>query len=174
MRRRAAASATRTLHRVVRRVQRDFGTRTVTIIGARWVTATSQPRRSFPHGAEPTQDAKMDLVAWARFPSGPGDRGLDLVAEILDPVLVPLGFAPGQIGVAGDHAQVIFCRGDADGADDGCTDLVVEVEATPDWQIVDVRYWGFPSERWHLGFDRGVSLASQLRALAKSLPAELA
>jgi hypothetical protein len=33
-------------------------------------------------------------------------------------------------------------------------DLVVEIEAPPDWQITDVRYWGFPSDRWHLVFDR--------------------
>jgi len=50
---------------------------------------------------------------------------------------------------------VIFCRVAIDSADDGCVDLVVDLEATPDWQITDVRYWGFPSDRWHLDFDRG-------------------
>jgi len=67
----------------------------------------------------------------------------------------PLGFAPGQVGVVGERGQVIFCRVAIDSADDGCVDLVVDLEATPDWQITDVRYWGFPSDRWHLDFDRG-------------------
>lgn len=67
----------------------------------------------------------------------------DLVTEILNPVLLPLGFAPGQVGVVGEHGEVIFCRGEIDSVDGGCVDLVVEVEATPDWQITDVRYWGF-------------------------------
>ena len=30
---------------------------------------------------------------------------------------------------------MIFCQGEIDSADDGCVDLVVDVEATPDWQI---------------------------------------
>jgi hypothetical protein len=68
---------------------------------------------------------------------------------------------------------VIFCRGEIHNPDGGCVDLVVEVEATPDWQINDVRYWGFPSERWHLDFDRGVRLADQLAGLAQSLPSDL-
>jgi hypothetical protein len=88
--------------------------------------------------------------------------------------LVPLGFAPGQVGVAGERGQVIFCRGEIDSADDGCVDLVVEVEATPDWQVTDVRYWEFPSDRWHLDFDRGARLADQLTGLAQILPGELA
>ena len=102
-----------------------------------------------------------------------GHDGPDLVTETLDPVLVPLGFAPGQVGVAGERGQVIFCRGEIDSADGGCVDLVVEVEATPDWQITDVRYWGFPSDRWHLDFDRGVRLADQLAGLSQILPSEL-
>jgi hypothetical protein len=96
-----------------------------------------------------------------------------LVAEILDPVLAPLGFAAGQIGVGGERGQVIFCRGGIGSADDGCVDLVVEVEAKPDWQITDVRYWGFPSDRWHLDFDRDARLADQLTGLAQVLPREL-
>ncbi|MGH2455477.1 MAG: hypothetical protein ACRDHD_04390 [Candidatus Limnocylindria bacterium] len=96
-----------------------------------------------------------------------------LVAEILDPVLVPLGFAPGQVGGVGERGQVIFCRGEVDSADDGCVDLVADLEATPEWQITDVRYWGFPSDRWHLDFDRGARLADQLAGLAQTLPSEL-
>jgi hypothetical protein len=102
-----------------------------------------------------------------------GHGGPDLVTEILDPVLVPLGFAPGQVGDVGEPRQVIFCRGEIDSPDGGCVDLVVDVEATPDWQITDVRYWGFPSDRWHLDFDRGAHLADQLAGLAQILPSEL-
>jgi hypothetical protein len=96
------------------------------------------------------------------------------VAEILDPVLLPLGFAPGQIGEAGQRAQVIFCRGEMDSPDGGCVDLVVDVAAMPSWQITDVRYWGFSNDRWHLDFARDVGLADQLTGLARTLPIELA
>ncbi len=102
-------------------------------------------------------------------PAGPG-----LVAQILDPVLVALGFAPGQVGAGRERGQVVFCRGEVDSADGGCVDLVVDVEATPDWQITDVRYWGFPSDRWQLEFDRGARLPDQLADLARTLPTELA
>ena len=111
-------------------------------------------------------------MPWSRTPSRSGHGGPDLVPEILDPVLVPLGFAPGQVGVVGERGQVIFCRGEIDSPDDGCVDLVIEVEATPDWQITDVRYWGYPSDRWHLDFDRGAHLADQLAAIAQILPSE--
>jgi hypothetical protein len=30
---------------------------------------------------------------------------------------------------------------------------VVDLEAMPEWRITDVRYWGYPSDRWHLAFD---------------------
>ena len=126
-------------------------------------------------------------MPWSHFPSRSGHTGPGLgsehggpdpiveilVAEILDPVLAPLGFAPGQVGGVGERGQVIFCRGEIDSADGGCVDLVVEVEATPDWQITDVRYWGFPSDRWHLDFDRGARLADQLAGLAQVLRTEL-
>jgi hypothetical protein len=95
------------------------------------------------------------------------------VTEILDPVLVPLGFAPGQMGVAENAGQVIFCRGTIGSADGGCVDLVLDLEATPAWRITDVRYWGFPSDRWHLDFARGAALADQLTGLARRLPGEL-
>jgi hypothetical protein len=100
--------------------------------------------------------------------------GPDLVAQLLDPVLVPLGFAPGQVGVDGSSGQVIFCRGEAGSTDGGCVDLVVDVEARPEWRITDVRYWGFPSDRWHLAFDREAALADQAAGLARSLPQQLA
>lgn len=112
-------------------------------------------------------------MAVSRTPSGPTGGGPDLVTELLDPVLVPLGFAPGQIGSDGRRGQVIFCRGEVGSPDGGCVDLVVEVEAAPDWQITDVRYWGFPSDRWHLDLDRGARLPDQLAGLARILPTEL-
>lgn len=120
----------------------------------------------------------MVRMLWAPHPgevpsSRPSSRELELVTEILDPVLVPLGFAPGQIGAGGGRGQVIFCRGDALSEDGGCVDLVIDVEATPDWRVTDVRYWGFPSDRWHLDLDRGAALADQLAALAQTLPGQL-
>jgi hypothetical protein len=123
-------------------------------------------------------------MPWSRIParSGharpglvPGRGGPELgteilVTDILDPVLVPLGFAPGQVGGVGDRGQVIFCRGEIDSPDGGCVDLVVDLEARPRWQVTDVRYWGLPSDRWHLLFDRRASLADQLAGLAQTLP----
>jgi hypothetical protein len=64
---------------------------------------------------------------------------------------------------------VIFCS-----ADDGSVDLVVDLEATPDWRITDVRYRGFPSDRWHLDFDEHADPANQLRHPAQTLPIDLA
>jgi hypothetical protein len=87
--------------------------------------------------------------------------------------LVPLGFAPGQVGVDEERGQVIFCRGEIDSTDRGCVDLVVDLQVTPEWQITDVRYWGYPNDRWHLDFDRGASLADQLADLAQTLLNEL-
>ena len=102
-----------------------------------------------------------------------GQSGLALVTKALDPVLVPLGFAPGQVGVEGQLGQVTFCRGERDSPDGGCVDLVVVVEAMPEWHITDVRYWGFPRKRWHLDFDRATTLVDQLTGLARTLPSEL-
>lgn len=68
---------------------------------------------------------------------------------------------------------MIFCRGFVDSTDGGCVDLVVDLEAMPDWRITDVRYWGYPSDRWHLAFDRDSDLPAQLSGLARALPDEL-
>lgn len=95
-------------------------------------------------------------------------------AEILDPVLAPLGFAPAQGGAGVDSGQVIFCRGVVDSADGGCVDLVIDVEEAPQWHIVAVRYWGFPADRWQLDFPRQGSLVDQLMLLAETLPLQLA
>ena len=68
---------------------------------------------------------------------------------------------------------MIFCRGFVDSSDGGCVDLVVDLMAMPDWRITDVRYWGYPSDRWHLAFDADSDLPAQLYRLAATLPEEL-
>jgi hypothetical protein len=107
-------------------------------------------------------------------PDPPPDPALEVVAAVLDPVLTPLGFAPGQAGASDGHGQVIFCRGSVGSADGGCVDLVVDLGTSPDWRITDVRYWGHPVERWHLPFERDDDLAAQLAQLARTLPEALA
>ena len=84
-----------------------------------------------------------------------------------------LASPPGQSGAADGHGQVIFCRGDIESADDGCVDLVLDLDDSSGWHVVDVRYWGFPSDRWHLKFDRHADLPEQLSRLAQNLPDQL-
>jgi hypothetical protein len=115
----------------------------------------------------------MRTVPFASYPVPPLDPALDRVAAVLDPILTPLGFAAGQKGASDEHGQVIFCRGFVDSTDRGCVDLVVDLEAMPDWRITDVRYWGYPSDRWHLAFDPDSDLPAQLSGLARTLPDEL-
>lgn len=112
-------------------------------------------------------------MPWTAHPRGDGDPELASVAEILDPVLTPLGFTPGQARAVGGRGQVVFCHGTLVGPDGGCVDLVVDLEAAPEWRIVDVRYWGFPSERWHLDVDSHGELRHQLARLATTLPSHL-
>lgn len=112
-------------------------------------------------------------MPFASYPVPPLDPALDRVAAVLDPILTPLGFAAGQAGASDGHAQVIFCRGFVDSTDGGCVDLVVDLEAMPDWRIADVRYWGYPTDRWHVAFDPGSDLPAQLSGLARTLPDEL-
>jgi len=78
--------------------------------------------------------------------------------------LVPLGFAEGQLGASAQQAQVIFCSDDG-----GCTDLVIDLEASPAWRIIDVRYWGFPA----FPHDSDSDINIQLAALARTLPVDL-
>lgn len=111
---------------------------------------------------------------FAPFPLPPYDAELDAVANALDPVLTPLGFAEGQLGASGRQAQVIFCRGERGSVDGACIDLVVDLAAGPEWRITDVRYWGYPTDRWHLAFPLDTDLGTQLAALCRSLPDELA
>ena len=118
-------------------------------------------------------DARMRIVPFASHPVPPLDPALDRVAAVLDPILTPLNFAAGQTGASGGHGQVIFCRGFVDSTDGGCVDLVVDLEAMPEWRITDVRYWGYPSDRWHLAFDPDSDLPGQLSGLARTLPDEL-
>lgn len=113
-------------------------------------------------------------VPWNAGVHVPRDPTLDKVADVLDPVLTPLGFARGQLGSSESEASVIFCRGD-DGSNDGaCVDLVIDLRPHPVWRITDVRYWGFPSERWHLAFPANGDLRAQLDVLSRTLPTELA
>jgi hypothetical protein len=44
----------------------------------------------------------------------------------------------------------------------------------PDWRITGIRYWGFPSDRWHLPFDPDTNLTAQLTELTRTLAIELA
>lgn len=118
--------------------------------------------------------ARMMIVPFAKDPLPPHDSALDRVAEVVDPVLAPLGFAGGQADADGVRAQVIFCRGAIGSSDGACVDLVVDLEATPHWRVSDVRYWGYRSDRWHLALQADSSLNAQLASLARSLPDELA
>jgi hypothetical protein len=114
-------------------------------------------------------------MPWATHPASDSSNSvLDLVSDALDPVLVPLGFAPGQSGVVDGQGQVTFCRGEIESADDACVDLVVDLDESSGWRVVDVRYWGFPSDRWHLEFARDATLQEQLVRLAQTLPHQLA
>lgn len=115
----------------------------------------------------------MRIVPFASYPVPPLDPALDRVAAVLDPILTPLGFAAGQRGASDGHGQMIFCRGFADSTDGGCVDLVIDLEAMPDWRITDVRCWAYPSDRCHLAFDPDSDLLAQLSGLARTLPDEL-
>ena len=123
-------------------------------------------RKQSSHIAGPTRDATPGLDPRVQGPDPVVER---LVRDSLDPVLMPLGFAPAQVG----QDQAIFCRGEIDSTDGGCVDLVLDLDAAPAWRITDVRYWGFPSERWHLELNRDAALAKQLIDLARTLPSEL-
>lgn len=105
--------------------------------------------------------------------TAPSDPELMQIPNVLDPVLTPLGFAAAQGGVSDGVGQVIFCRGLEGSTDDGCVDLVLDLEASPDWHVTDVRFWGFPAERFHLPFDEAADLAGQLAELARTLPDRL-
>jgi len=104
------------------------------------------------------------------YPSPSPPVEIDRVATVLDPELTPIGFASGQVSGTDRAGQVIFCRGLVDSVDGHCVDLVIDLESTPEWRITDVRYWGFPSDRWHLEFDRDAAIEQQLDHLARSLP----
>jgi hypothetical protein len=115
----------------------------------------------------------MTIVPFVPYPLPPLDPAFDRVAAVLDPILTTLGFAAGQAGASDARGQVIFCRGLVDSTDGGCVDLVVDLAATPEWRITDVRYDGHPSDRWHLAFDPDSDLPAQLAALARTLSDEL-
>ncbi len=68
---------------------------------------------------------------------------------------------------------MIFCRGVTDSRDGACVDLGPDLAAVPDWRITDVRYWGFPSDRWHHAFVAD-DLEVQLAGLAQGIPQDRA
>jgi hypothetical protein len=115
----------------------------------------------------------MAVVAFVPYPGLADVPALDRITRALDPVLTPLGFAPGQAGAAEGRGQVIFCRGPVEGGDGDCVDLVVDVAMMPEWRVTDVRYWGYPSDRWYLRFEAEGDLDSQLTGLARTLPVDL-
>ncbi len=112
-------------------------------------------------------------MPFAAYPLPPIDPTLNAAAERLNPLLEPMGFHAGHAGSSDGRAQIIYCRGFEGSLDDGCIDLVVDLEFAGDWRITDVRYWGFPSDRWHLAFDRDADLADQLAGLERTLPDQL-
>ena len=124
------------------------------------------PRRQDSGTGASSRDATPGLDHAVHGPDPMVER---LVRKILDPALIPLGFAPAQMG----HEQAIFCRGLIHSTDGECVDLVLDLGASPTWHITDVRYWGFPSERWHLEVRREAALPDQLTELAGTLPGAL-
>jgi hypothetical protein len=103
-------------------------------------------------------------MPWAAYPLPPHDPTLDRVAQVLDPILMPMSFAAGQLGSSESEAQVIYCRGLIDSIDGSCVDLVVDLQKEAAWRITDVRYYGFESEPMHLGVPAAPHLDAQLRA----------
>ena len=75
----------------------------------RWASLGYHPP-VMPWSRQP--DQAQPGVEPGAIPSRSGKGGPGLVSEILDPVLVPLGFAPGQVGGVGDRGGVTFCRGE--------------------------------------------------------------
>ena len=140
--------------------------------------APAQARSSMQNDARVTADmrsircregVKLNGVYSFR-PSPPTPSEILGIATFLDPTLAPLGFAPGQACANGPSGQVIFCRALVDSVDGGCVDLVIDVESSAGWRITDVRYWGFPADRWHLDFHDQAELAAQVEHLARTLP----
>lgn len=101
-----------------RRYRPGWGTGRPTQSGT---SISSSPRRLGPRQAHlgRSRHAKMDTMPWAPHPGAErSNRALDSVTQILDPLLVPLGFASGQVGITGGRGQIIFCRGEVNSADD--------------------------------------------------------
>ncbi len=111
-------------------------------------------------------------VPWPPHEGSDPPSAVARVAAVLDPAMVPLGFAAGQCGAGGNRAQVIFCRGLVDSSDGGCADLVVDLEARPEWRIMAVRYDG--SSGWQLTPDvHEADLEAQLAGLARPIAEKL-
>ena len=63
---------------------------------------------------------------------------------------------------------MIYCRGLEGSADASCQDRRRPRTAVQ-LAITDVRYWGYPTERWHLPFLPDGDLAAQVAHLARTL-----
>jgi hypothetical protein len=112
-------------------------------------------------------------VPWPAYPLPPHDPALHRVAEVLDPILTPMGFTAGQLGSADLQAQVLYCRGLIDSLDGYCVDLAVDLHKCTTWLITDVRYYGFEGDRMHLSLRAEPDLESQLSQLARTIAGEL-
>lgn len=98
------------------------------------------------------------------------------VVAVLDPVLVPLGFAGGQGGTSGEQCQVIYCSAHPR-VEGGCADVVLDLRRLKDaegWRIVDVSYDGFrDSHPGPLRLREDVGLLEQLDSLRTTIREDL-
>ena len=99
----------------------------------------------------------MPFVA---YPLPPHDPVLDLVASTLDPVLSPLGFAPGQLGTSDRHAQVDLLPGYRAASTTAASTSSSTSRRHRDGGSPTSATRGYPTERWHLPFVEEVSWRS--------------
>ena len=113
------------------------------------------------------------------------------VSAVLDPVLVPVGFAPGQYGAGGDDppapAQVVFCaahdelsdryprlpQAGAQERDRGaCIDLVVQVTADGSFDFLDLEAVPLRDTLRQVGLDADADAVAGVegRPLLEGLP----
>ncbi len=88
-------------------------------------------------------------------------------------MMVPLGFASGQGGVAGNTGQVIYCSIHPSG-DGRCADVVLNLRRGDGWRIVAVSYDGFHDDHVEqLQLREDVGLPEQLESLRTTIPDDL-
>lgn len=97
--------------------------------------------------------------------SGPFTR----VTEVLDPILTPLGFAPGQRSDSEKATQVIYCRAHSVG-DRRSVDVVIDVCDSGSWRISRVSIDDGPDQMVrHLRLEQDADLLTQLDRLASTI-----